>query len=251
MDMRQSLTIPWQQNDCLLADGWIMGSSSASRGNRTVSMFSKLLGGCKRHSKLLLLAVIVIHFIIALLVYNSFTNDVDGSGSGDARWMPAERIQGTYNPEKASSLVQNGYKNGHGIQIDEEDESRIASRYQHETKSSRILGTKKLGFEPFCDIRIKDAISALNRASSQECKEQIANISCQVQAKTLYAQHLPRYCHSKGMLTLVGPFLWLQPYLPCMKLQKVNSAIMLDVSKIPPKINCSTDTPSPWDKIAP
>ncbi|KAK0132509.1 Xylosyltransferase 2 [Merluccius polli] len=54
-------------------------------------------------------------------------------------------------------------------------------------------------FVPKCDIMGKDALSALHRAASQTCRQEIANIVCQHQAGQLMPQALPQFCpHSAG-----------------------------------------------------
>uniref|UniRef100_A0A8D0CNY3 Xylosyltransferase 2 n=1 Tax=Sander lucioperca TaxID=283035 RepID=A0A8D0CNY3_SANLU len=49
-------------------------------------------------------------------------------------------------------------------------------------------------FVPKCDIIGKDALSALHRAGSQQCRQEIANIVCQHQAGKLMPDALPQFC---------------------------------------------------------
>uniref|UniRef100_A0A3B5A228 Xylosyltransferase 2 n=1 Tax=Stegastes partitus TaxID=144197 RepID=A0A3B5A228_9TELE len=49
-------------------------------------------------------------------------------------------------------------------------------------------------FVPKCDIMGKDALSALHRAGSQQCRQEIANIVCQHQAGQLMPDALPQFC---------------------------------------------------------
>lgn len=53
-------------------------------------------------------------------------------------------------------------------------------------------------FVPKCDIIGKDALSALHRAGSQQCRQEIANIVCQHQAGELMPDALPQYCPQLG-----------------------------------------------------
>ncbi|ODM98476.1 Xylosyltransferase oxt [Orchesella cincta] len=55
-----------------------------------------------------------------------------------------------------------------------------------------------LTFVPECNITLKDSISAINRAKTQACKDEIANISCVITNDVLYVKRLPRYCSNKG-----------------------------------------------------
>ncbi|XP_030646535.1 xylosyltransferase 2 [Chanos chanos] len=49
-------------------------------------------------------------------------------------------------------------------------------------------------FVPKCEITGKDALSALHRAASKQCRQEIANIVCQHQAGELMPQALPQLC---------------------------------------------------------
>ncbi|XP_075994851.1 xylosyltransferase 2 [Genypterus blacodes] len=53
-------------------------------------------------------------------------------------------------------------------------------------------------FVPKCDIVGKDALSALHRAGSQQCRQEIANIVCQHQAGKLMPDALPQFCPQHG-----------------------------------------------------
>lgn len=53
-------------------------------------------------------------------------------------------------------------------------------------------------FAPKCDILGKDALSALHRAESQRCRQEIANIVCQHQAGQLMPGTLPQFCPQLG-----------------------------------------------------
>ncbi|XP_035262505.1 xylosyltransferase 2 [Anguilla anguilla] len=49
-------------------------------------------------------------------------------------------------------------------------------------------------FVPKCEISGKDALSALHRATSRQCRQEIANIVCQHQEGQLMPQSLPQFC---------------------------------------------------------
>lgn len=55
-----------------------------------------------------------------------------------------------------------------------------------------------LEWDPACEIKSKEALSAVNRATTQECKQSIANISCLTDSGKLYPAHLPSFCPLKG-----------------------------------------------------
>ncbi|XP_037931345.1 xylosyltransferase oxt [Teleopsis dalmanni] len=51
-------------------------------------------------------------------------------------------------------------------------------------------------FIPKCEILAKEAISALQRAKTQKCRQQIADIACNIQNGEFYPKQLPNYCPS-------------------------------------------------------
>ncbi|KAM9844267.1 xylosyltransferase 2 [Aulostomus maculatus] len=54
-------------------------------------------------------------------------------------------------------------------------------------------------FEPKCEILGKDALSALHRAGTQQCRQEIANIVCLHQAGQLMPNVLPQFCPQLGL----------------------------------------------------
>lgn len=64
-----------------------------------------------------------------------------------------------------------------------------------ESKST-LTTAQQLGFEPECDINAKEAISALQRARTKDCRQHIAQIACAIQAGRFYATHLKSSCPS-------------------------------------------------------
>lgn len=60
-------------------------------------------------------------------------------------------------------------------------------------------------YVPSCEIVGKDALSALHRAGSRQCRQEIANIVCKHQVGELMPQALPQYCtqHGRGGLIII------------------------------------------------
>lgn len=56
-----------------------------------------------------------------------------------------------------------------------------------------------LDFDPVCTVKSHEAVSAINRATTQKCKEELANVSCLMQTNKLYPKKLSRLCHLRGM----------------------------------------------------
>ncbi|XP_033944219.1 xylosyltransferase 1-like [Pseudochaenichthys georgianus] len=52
--------------------------------------------------------------------------------------------------------------------------------------------------QPQCEISGKEAISALSRAKSRECRQQIVEVYCKHKNKALMPERVPRYCPIEG-----------------------------------------------------
>lgn len=63
------------------------------------------------------------------------------------------------------------------------------------------LPVEEFDFVPACDIYTKEAISAIHRAKTQKCKQELVNITCMTQQDLLYPKELPNYCPSAGFIT--------------------------------------------------
>ncbi|XP_069399239.1 xylosyltransferase 2 isoform X2 [Ovis canadensis] len=61
-------------------------------------------------------------------------------------------------------------------------------------------------FTPKCEIVGKDALSALARASSKQCQQEIANVVCLHQAGSLMPKAVPRHCQRAGKMSPVIPW---------------------------------------------
>ncbi|XP_056405521.1 xylosyltransferase 2 isoform X2 [Hyla sarda] len=57
------------------------------------------------------------------------------------------------------------------------------------------------GFTPKCEIKGKDALSALARAPTRKCQQEIASLVCLHQLGQLMPKSLPRYCQITGKMT--------------------------------------------------
>ncbi|BFF99022.1 xylosyltransferase oxt [Drosophila madeirensis] len=92
---------------------------------------------------------------------------------------------------------------GSGLDVD------LAQRNQRDVASDPVraelpeslprparLTANQLGFQPECDIQAKEAISALQRAKTKDCRQHIAHIACSIQAGRFYAIQLKSSCPS-------------------------------------------------------
>ena len=68
-----------------------------------------------------------------------------------------------------------------------------------ERSSSHLL--HGLTFEPTCDISdVREAVSAVSRAKSQQCKQHIIDVACAIKAETFYPIQLTNSCPSGNFI---------------------------------------------------
>lgn len=60
-----------------------------------------------------------------------------------------------------------------------------------------VLRLEELDFTPFCEITNKEAVSAIHRAKTQLCKQEIANITCLINDSNLYPKVLQMECPTR------------------------------------------------------
>lgn len=82
-------------------------------------------------------------------------------------------------------------KNNFGFSDDEDLQS---TNIKPVNKPVTHLRVEELDFKPPCDITSREAISAIHRAKTQNCKQQIVNKTCLIQSGNFYAESLPNYC---------------------------------------------------------
>lgn len=126
--------------------------------------------------------------------------------------------KGIGDPNDLDNSVNSARRLRDGFVIDDEDiiEGNINDniqklRRQHEkynainnvpkTKTNQTLRVEELDFVPACDINTKEAISAIHRAKTQRCKQELVNITCFALKGLLYPKVLPNFCPNLGLTT--------------------------------------------------
>ncbi|MEQ2173394.1 hypothetical protein GOODEAATRI_031697, partial [Goodea atripinnis] len=73
-------------------------------------------------------------------------------------------------------------------------------RHQHPHKKQATTATLEVTYDqpPKCEISGKEAISALSRAKSKECRQQIAEVYCRHKEGQLMPDAVTRYCPIEG-----------------------------------------------------
>lgn len=80
------------------------------------------------------------------------------------------------------------------------NEENLAPKSKLQNKPVSSLRLEELDFKPACDIRAREAISAIHRARTQSCKQQIVNKTCLIQNGNFYPEVLPHKCLAKGVI---------------------------------------------------
>ena len=115
------------------------------------------------------------------------------------------RIREPPDQEVSNQLSNSAHQVAHVIANNSQDSVK-AQRYR--SKLVRITPTGNatlvLEYESKCPIENKDAISALSRAQTATCKQEITDIVCATRERSLYPLQLPRYCPHQGLYSSEG-----------------------------------------------
>ncbi|XP_049874059.1 xylosyltransferase oxt [Pectinophora gossypiella] len=79
------------------------------------------------------------------------------------------------------------------------DDEDFPAKNKPLNKPATVLRLEELDFKPACDIKSREAISAIHRAKTQNCKQQILNKTCLIQDGHFYPKELPNSCLAEGM----------------------------------------------------
>lgn len=66
--------------------------------------------------------------------------------------------------------------------------------------NNTVLRVEEFDFVPACDISSKEAVSAIHRAKTQKCKQELVNVTCLAQRGLLYPRSLPNHCPGEGLV---------------------------------------------------
>ncbi|GAA6065278.1 xylosyltransferase 1, partial [Tachysurus ichikawai] len=106
-------------------------------------------------------------------------------------------------PEKvktSNELVHYGLnRTGVGIRHDSTLAQLPSHHHNQQVKKSGVATSEiKYDQPPKCEITGKEAISALSRAKTSECRQQIAEVYCRHKDKQLMPEKVTRYCPLEG-----------------------------------------------------
>ena len=97
-----------------------------------------------------------------------------------------------------------------------------ARRAATDPTTSRLSSTASADYRARCVIRDRTALSALRRATTARCRQDIADVFCDQQQRILFPQKLPRFCPLKGTLPCNPLGFSLPGYISCTLLCRGN-----------------------------
>lgn len=161
----------------------------------------------RRYKTLFFIAIILLCiqlFLGYLLPIFSTLDDLSDSNAAPFYVLDGERIRADSlsidDEEISNSNGINHYKDAASaskIASLAKDDSHISTNdsivINHATPNLH-LNLDELKFRPICDIITREAISAIQRAKTQACKETIVNITCAIQNGQFYPNELPSRC---------------------------------------------------------
>lgn len=116
----------------------------------------------------------------------------------DNQWRPLN----IYN-ELDQDVEANSARRSKLLNLDDEDVNAISPKSKTQnssTNQTHFLRYDELEFVPPCQITTKEAVSAINRAKTQKCKQLISNITCLSFANQLYPTDLKGSCPANGFV---------------------------------------------------
>ncbi|XP_035445295.2 xylosyltransferase oxt [Spodoptera frugiperda] len=139
-----------------------------------------------KYTKCLVITVLLAFFIHIFIAISLFPSINDNISMNSGYVSSARQLVGEVSARK----------NNIGFGDDED----LSSNNKNHNKPSTYLRLEELDFKPPCEIKSKEAISAIHRAKTQNCKQQIVNKTCLIQSGSFYPHELPNTCR-RGQMT--------------------------------------------------
>ncbi|XP_073947203.1 xylosyltransferase oxt [Choristoneura fumiferana] len=139
-----------------------------------------------KYGKCLLITILIAFFVQILIAINYFPTVNDNLLYKNGHTLARHEIG-----EVSARKIGPGF--------DDDEDFPAKAKTQNKPVAHLHLRLEELDFKPICEIKSREAISAIHRAKTQSCKEQIVNKTCLIQLGSLYPKTLPNYCHGKGM----------------------------------------------------
>ncbi|XP_069808838.1 xylosyltransferase 2 [Dendropsophus ebraccatus] len=173
-----------------------------------------------RRYKYLAAAALALLLIQGLVVWSFSGLDEDGEiNTPQKRNRSPDKAEHSKDPDSSAgrrswrSRVKGGRAGSEVARVSKETKSKLSTRVHvlqetwanltRDGDTGSVEGPHPTdhSFTPKCEIKGKDALSALARAPTQKCQQEIANLVCLHQQGQLMPKSLPRYCRVTGKMT--------------------------------------------------
>lgn len=181
-------------------------SSSSSNNNSTTNKVHESLAGrfLRRYKAFFIfgLLILILQLILAYLlpIFGTTDDFVTHSGQYNSNTAASSAVNNNEDDASNSNVDTNDYNAAHHS-IDEQSKLKTSIGKNKNIRTHQ-LKLDDIDFKPACMIVTKETISAVHRAKTQLCKEQIINTTCAIQADTFYADRLPNYCPNKNFIAM-------------------------------------------------
>lgn len=137
-----------------------------------------------KYTKCIVITVLLVFFIHIFIAITLFPSVNDNLLKKNSYVSLTRQVEGEVSARK----------NSFGFSDDED----LSTSNKNNKKPITHLRLEELDFKPPCEIKSREAISAIHRAKTQNCKQQIVNKTCLIQDGNFYSNELPNYClHGK------------------------------------------------------
>lgn len=72
------------------------------------------------------------------------------------------------------------------------------NKFNKGSNATASLKLEELDFKPWCNITTKEAVSAIHRAKTQQCKKELVQVICSLQKGLLFPKQLTTFCPAPG-----------------------------------------------------
>lgn len=135
-----------------------------------------------KYGKCLIITVLIGFFIQLFIAAKFFPSDTDSF----------------YMRNKQNSFIQDKEEvSARKIVFSDDEDLNVNVNSVKKTITS--LRIEELDFKPTCEIQNREAISAIHRAKTQKCKQEILNKTCLIQNGNFYPLKLHNNCPSNGL----------------------------------------------------
>jgi len=147
--------------------------------------------------------VLIAFLLLQVYFYNIATYSDDHKHDIKDNFMEKQKI--VYESKLGKiEVVENQLGNPYK-EVQKQEDNLNEKNYNNDLQLARINTHKKdnanenmfivkKSFQPSCEITISEAKSAVQRAKTDACKQQIADVACKIQNQTLLDNNIPRLC---------------------------------------------------------